>query len=199
MIASSAISNQTAPATAASDTPATHRSPSSLFRRESLDRIESPEKLDDYIRVSNPAVWMLLAVIVLLLAAAIVWATCVRLTDSIPTVVVAGDGIAVCYIPESQIGEIALGDGVALTASVSADGGAPIQGTVASISQQPLAPEQIALELADPYAMHRVNPVEWCYAVQIDLGGAQANGIYDAHVTTATYSAFDLVFGGAAR
>ena len=30
----------------------------SPFRQESLDRAKSPEQLDDYIRVSNPGVWV---------------------------------------------------------------------------------------------------------------------------------------------
>lgn len=45
----------------------------SIFRQESIDRISSPEKLDDYIRVTTPGVWITLIAIVLLLAGAIVW------------------------------------------------------------------------------------------------------------------------------
>ena len=44
---------------------------SSLFRKKSIDRIQSPEQLNDYLRVANPAVWVLLAAILLLLAGAI--------------------------------------------------------------------------------------------------------------------------------
>lgn len=41
----------------------------SPFRQESLDRAKSPEQLDDYIRVSNPGVWMVLGAVLLLLLA----------------------------------------------------------------------------------------------------------------------------------
>ena len=41
---------------------------SNLFRQKSLDRISSPEQLNDYIRVSTPSVWMVLIAIVILLA-----------------------------------------------------------------------------------------------------------------------------------
>ena len=37
----------------------------SPFRQESLDRAKSPEQLDDYIRVSNPGVWMVLGAVLL--------------------------------------------------------------------------------------------------------------------------------------
>ena len=48
---------------------------SSLFRKSSMDRIRSPEQLNDYLRVANPAVWVLLIAILLLLAGVTVWAS----------------------------------------------------------------------------------------------------------------------------
>ena len=46
-----------------------------LFREKSLERISSPEQLDDYIRVVSPAIWLLLIGVVLLLAGVLVWAS----------------------------------------------------------------------------------------------------------------------------
>ena len=31
-----------------------------IFRKKSLDRISSPEQLNDYIRMANPGIWMIL-------------------------------------------------------------------------------------------------------------------------------------------
>lgn len=45
----------------------------SIFRQKSLDKISSPEKLDDYIRVTSPSVWFILAAIILLLFGALFW------------------------------------------------------------------------------------------------------------------------------
>ena len=45
----------------------------SIFRQKSLDKVSSPEKLDDYIRVTTPSVWITLTAIVLLLVGAVVW------------------------------------------------------------------------------------------------------------------------------
>lgn len=39
-----------------------------IFRKKSLDRISSPEQLNDYIRVANPGIWMILAAVIILLA-----------------------------------------------------------------------------------------------------------------------------------
>ena len=45
----------------------------SVFREKSVTRVASPEQLNDYIRVSTPAVWLVLAAILLLLISVIVW------------------------------------------------------------------------------------------------------------------------------
>ena len=46
---------------------------SSIFRQKSIDKVSSPEKLDDYIRVTKPSVWMTLAAVGVLLVGTIVW------------------------------------------------------------------------------------------------------------------------------
>ena len=45
----------------------------SLFRKKSIERISSPEQLNDYLRVTSPTVWIILAAIVLLLAGMLIW------------------------------------------------------------------------------------------------------------------------------
>ena len=45
----------------------------SLFRSKSLERIQSPEQLNDYLRVTNPAVWLVLAAVGLLLVGMLIW------------------------------------------------------------------------------------------------------------------------------
>ena len=46
---------------------------SDLFRKKSLDRVSSPEQLNDYIRVTTPAVWLVLLALVILLAGMLLW------------------------------------------------------------------------------------------------------------------------------
>ena len=46
---------------------------SSIFREKSLERMSSPEQLDDYIRVTTPSVWMGLLAVVILLAGILAW------------------------------------------------------------------------------------------------------------------------------
>ena len=44
-----------------------------LFRKKTLDKISEPDQLTDYLRVTKPVVWLVLAAIVVLLAGLIVW------------------------------------------------------------------------------------------------------------------------------
>ena len=41
-----------------------------LFRKKTIDQLSSPEELTDYIRVSSPAMWMILGGIIALLLGA---------------------------------------------------------------------------------------------------------------------------------
>ncbi len=47
---------------------------SGLFRKKSIERVSSPEQLDDYIRVTHPSVWVILIAIIILLTGVIIWA-----------------------------------------------------------------------------------------------------------------------------
>lgn len=45
----------------------------SLFRQSSIDRVQSPEQLNDYIKVSNPSAWIVTIAAIILLIALFVW------------------------------------------------------------------------------------------------------------------------------
>ena len=44
-----------------------------LFRKKSMDRVSSPEQLNDYIRVTSPSIWLVLLAIILLLVGMLAW------------------------------------------------------------------------------------------------------------------------------
>lgn len=49
--------------------------PDALFKKESLERVSSPEQLSDYLHVTTPAIWVVLAAVILLLASFFVWSS----------------------------------------------------------------------------------------------------------------------------
>ena len=46
---------------------------STLYRKESIERIQSPEQLNDYLHITNPTVWVILAAVIILLAGMLIW------------------------------------------------------------------------------------------------------------------------------
>ena len=53
---------------------ANKESENTIFREKSMDRVSSPEALNDYIRVTTPSVWIVLIAILVLLAGMLAWA-----------------------------------------------------------------------------------------------------------------------------
>lgn len=45
-----------------------------VYSKQALDRMSSPEAMNDYLHVTKPAVWIVLAAVTLILVGAIVWA-----------------------------------------------------------------------------------------------------------------------------
>ena len=54
-----------------------------VFRQKSVERISSPEQLQDYMRVTTPGVWMVLAAVILLLAGLILSSALVNVESKI--------------------------------------------------------------------------------------------------------------------
>ena len=73
-----------------------------IFRKKSLDRISSPEQLNDYIRVSNPSVWLILGAVLVLVVGALVWGVFGRLDTTVPVCAVSGEDGIVCYIRDAD-------------------------------------------------------------------------------------------------
>ena len=77
-----------------------------IFRKKSLDRVKSPDNLDEYIRVTNPGIWLLLVSIIVLLAGACVWAAFGRVDSTVAAHVRAEDGAAVCYVSAEDLSSV---------------------------------------------------------------------------------------------
>ena len=73
-----------------------------IFRKKSIDRMSSPEQLNDYIKVTNPGVWMALAAIVILLIGVCVWGVFGKLETKLPVAAVSQDGQTVLYVKEND-------------------------------------------------------------------------------------------------
>ena len=55
----------------------------SLFRKKSIERISSPEEIDEYMRVTSPSMWLVLGAVILLLLGILVWSITGRIEETI--------------------------------------------------------------------------------------------------------------------
>lgn len=140
-----------------------------LFRKKSIERVSSPEQLNEYIRVSNPGVWMVLAAIVILLVGVCVWGVFGRLDTTVSTIAVSDNGETVLYVKEADAASLEIG------MPVTVDGA---EFTLEEISVQPIAVDERFSE----YALHAgsLQVGEWVYVVK--LNAALPEGVYSAKI-----------------
>lgn len=84
-----------------------------IFRKKSTDRLSSPEELNDYIKVTNPGVWMGLVAIILLLAGLCTWAFLGRIDTKVAAVAITeGNNTTACYVEEGRADKMKIGQNV---------------------------------------------------------------------------------------
>ena len=143
----------------------------SLFRKKSIDRISSPEQLNDRLRVANPSVWMLLTGILLVLAGICVWGIFGRLNTFLPVGAMTDQGQTVCYVKEENRTQIALG------MAVTTNNGTTF---VEAIALQPI---QVDSEFPE-YLCHvgNLSDGEWVYTVTLKEPIGKDGSIFSADI-----------------
>lgn len=76
-----------------------------IFRKKTLERISSPEQLTDYLHVTNPGIWVLFAVIILLLGVFFAWASVGQLETTASARAAVTDGTAqITVLSSAKVG-----------------------------------------------------------------------------------------------
>ena len=143
----------------------------SLFREKGMDRVSSPEQLNDRLRVANPGVWLLLTGIFLVLAGICVWGIFGRLNTVLSGGAMTDQGKTVCYVKEESRNRISL------DMEVTSEDGTTF---VADIS---LKPVQIDSEFPE-YLCHvgNLSRGEWVYAVTLKEPIGEDGSIFSADI-----------------
>lgn len=151
-----------------------------IFRKKSIERISSPEQLGDYIRVSNPSIWIILGAIIVLLIGACVWGIFGTIETSVSAPVVSEGESVILYLDEEEIKTVNVG-----MEAVIEDKGYKI----VSISQNPV---QIGRGF-DPYVLHvgEFSEGQWVY--QAALSADIPDGIYESSIVTERISPMSFV------
>jgi len=137
-----------------------------IFRKASLDSISSPEQLNDYIKVSNPSIWIVLMAMFILLAVLVVWS----ITGSLPTSVhakgVINGGKALGYVGISEAGSIKAGQAVKVQA---VNQNTTVNGHIDSLGAVPLSGAEIAADLKSDYLAQALAPQGFAVKIEIAL------------------------------
>lgn len=152
-----------------------------IFRKKSIERISSPEQLNDYIRATRPGIWLALIAAVVLVAGLIVWGTVGKLETKVNAVAVSGEGTVVCYVRESEAPRIEVGDAVRVKDA---------EYTVAAISGEPIAVTDDFTEYVMRVGEFTVG--EWVY--KVTLSGELPEGVYRAAIVTESVSPISYLF-----
>ena len=154
---------------------------STIFREKSLEKISSPEQMNDYIRVSSPSVWMVLAAVIVLLAGVCVWGMFGHLDTAVQTGGVCTNGRLTVFVGEEDH------DKIGENAVISVDG---VEYAVAEITNAPIRVD----DQIDPYVVHLAGFTEgdWAYRLYADVPGL-ADGVYAASVITERVRPLDFV------
>ena len=69
-----------------------------IFRKKSLDKMKSPEELNDIIKVANPSVWILILGTMLILIGACIWGIFGTVDTTLAAVAAVSDGTASFFV-----------------------------------------------------------------------------------------------------
>lgn len=152
-----------------------------IFREKSLEKISSPEQMNDYIRVSSPSVWMVLVAVIVLLAGVCVWGVFGHLDTAVQTGGVCTNGRLTVFVGEEEH------DKIRENAVISVDG---VEYAVAESTNAPVRVD----DQIDPYIVHLAGFTEgdWVYRLCADAPGL-ADGVYTVSVVTERVRPLDFV------
>ena len=151
-----------------------------LFKKSSIDKVSSPEQLNDYVKVANPGLWMVVSAIIILLAGIIAWGYIGKIDSTVPTAIVTEGGNAVIYIGESDVEKI--------------EGGMIVRSDdkeykITEISKNPIRVDASFTE----YVIHAsgLTVGEWVYAVSLD--GEHFDGVEKAEIVIESISPISFI------
>ena len=73
-----------------------------IFRKEVADRVSTPEQLEEYLRVTNPGIWIVLIAVLFILIGLIAWSAVGTLEITEPAWIIVHDGTAQVVADESD-------------------------------------------------------------------------------------------------
>ena len=142
--------------------------------------MSSPEQLHDYVKVTNPGIWMVISVIVILLVGVVVWGVIGKIDTTMTTAIVTDGGKAVIYIGESDVEKLEIGMTVRSEEN---------EYKITDIAKEP---RKVDGSLSE-YAIHAsgLTVGEWVYEISID--GKHSDGVEKADIVIESISPISFI------
>jgi len=144
-----------------------------LFRQKSLDKVNSPESLNEYLKVTSPGVWLLLVTIIVLLCGAIIWGCFGHIDTSVKAAVISDGTESVCMVPEEALNSVV--DNQMLT----------IEDKEYKLTPDVLEPKTIK-ESTNVYVLLAGELTAGDIVYEINLDEVLPEGVYQAEIVTET-------------
>ena len=151
-----------------------------LFREKNMEQIESPEALDDYLQVTSPGVWIMLATIVVFLLGACIWGIFGHIDSTMKAAVIADGKKTVCLVPESALSSA-------------------VENRVVKIDNKEY---ELSPETLEPEVVSEDTNIYWILAGNLNIGDivyqipvseSMEEGVYSGTIVTETLSPISLL------
>lgn len=154
-----------------------------IFRKKSLERISSPEQLNDYIKVSNPGIWLIITALVIIAISFSIWSVSGNITTEISANGVfqgkSADSIdsVICYVDPNCSQKISEGMPVRIY-DKSKSQNTYVNGKVERIAQTAVKQEDILQSYSSEYIADSIMDTEYGVGVLIRINKT-LDGTYD--------------------
>ena len=156
-----------------------HKMNKGIFRKKSIDKVSSPEALNDYVKVASPSVWVILIGIIILLIGVCVWGVMGRLDTTVNVGVTCNGSENICYISESDINNIKVGQ-IFEVAGTECE--------IVEISKTPIQGKELS-----PLMLHTLNVTEESWIYEAKVRGTLNVGEYGAYIVIESVSPMSFV------
>ncbi len=140
----------------------------SIFDVESEDKVESPERLNEYIRVAGPGVWVVVAALAIVLAAFLIWGFTGSIPGNIHAPGVVDNMNSFCVDVAIDASKFNANDFLGKTVSFTLPDKTTGKGIVIGHSELPFSKEEIAAELNSDFLATNLATVNYSYILFVE-------------------------------
>ena len=160
-----------------------------IFNKKAMDKMQSPDDLDRYLRVSNPRFWATLFACAVFLAGFLIWGIFGRISTTVTVKGVQVDGQIHCFLTEAEAEKVVKGDKVNVNGT---------EMEILEISENPLSYPEAEVILQSDYLLNLLMKETWMYHVTIGGDGTMPKeGVaQEFSIITESMAPISLILGG---